>query len=183
MLLHVSSPRFQPFPISWIVFPNLFGSIALIIALHIKSRDVPINYVLLAAFTTVQAITLGCCIVFFDAKVILEAAIITGLVVTGLFIFTLQSKRDFSSGYAVGGSLLSVLLIASLFQLVTMSPAFHLIINICGAGVFVIMLVIDLDMVMRRFSPEEYISACVALYLDIINLFIYILQIVAEANK
>ncbi|CAI5455605.1 unnamed protein product [Caenorhabditis angaria] len=168
---------------SWVVFPNLFGSIALIIALHVKARDVPINYVLLAAFTTVQAFTLGCIVSMFDATVIFESAVITCLVVGGLFAFTLQNKRDFSSGYAAAGSLLSVLLLTSIFQLFFVSPATNFLINFFGAGVFCVLLVIDLDMIMYRFSPEDYICACVALYLDILNLFIRILQIVAEANK
>uniref|UniRef100_A0A8R1DL87 Transmembrane BAX inhibitor motif-containing protein 4 n=1 Tax=Caenorhabditis japonica TaxID=281687 RepID=A0A8R1DL87_CAEJA len=168
---------------AWIVFPNLFGSIALIIALHVYAREVPLNYVLLAAFTAVQAITMGCVVTLFDAKVVLEAAVITGLVVASLFAFTLQNKRDFSVGYAGMGSLLCVLLWAGIFQMFFMSPAMNFAINVFGAGIFCVLLVLDLDMIMYRFSPEDYISACVALYMDILNLFIRILQIVAEANK
>lgn len=168
---------------AWIVFPNLFGSIALIIALHAYSRQVPLNYVLLAAFTAVQALTMGCVVTLFDAKVVFEAAVITGIVVASLFAYTLQNKRDFSVGYASLGSLLVVLLWAGIFQIIFMSPAMNFVINVFGAGVFCILLVIDLDMIMYRFSPEDYIVACVSLYLDVLNLFIRILQIVAEANK
>ena len=32
-------------------------------------------------------------------------------------------------------------------------------------------------------SPEEYIFAAIAIYLDIINIFLYILKIVAAAKK
>ncbi|CAI2356166.1 unnamed protein product [Caenorhabditis sp. 36 PRJEB53466] len=168
---------------AWIVFPNLLGSIALIIALHVYAREVPLNYVLLAAFTTVQALTMGCVVTLFEAKVVLEAAVITGLVVASLFAYTLQNKRDFSVGYASMGSLLCVLLWAGIFQMFFMSPAMNFVINVFGAGLFCVLLVIDLDMIMYRFSPEDYIHACVALYMDILNLFIRILQIVAEANK
>lgn len=168
---------------AWIVFPNLMGSIALIIALHVYAREVPLNYVLLAAFTAVQALTMGCVVTLFEAKVVLEAAIITGLVVASLFAYTLQNKHDFSVGYACMGSLLTVLLWAGIFQIFFMSPAVNFVINVFGAGLFCVLLVIDLDMIMYRFSPEDYICACVALYLDILNLFIRILQIVAEANK
>uniref|UniRef100_A0A1I7URX9 EamA domain-containing protein n=1 Tax=Caenorhabditis tropicalis TaxID=1561998 RepID=A0A1I7URX9_9PELO len=101
---------------AWIVFPNLIGSIALIIALHVYARQVPLNYVLLVAFTAVQALTMGCVVTLFEAKVVLEAAVITGLVVASLFAYTLQNKRDFSVGYASMGSLLCVLLWAGIFQ-------------------------------------------------------------------
>ena len=32
-------------------------------------------------------------------------------------------------------------------------------------------------------SPEEYIFAAIAIYLDIINIFLYILKLVAAAKK
>lgn len=32
----------------------------LLFAMHIHARNVPLNYVLLASFTVVQALTLGC---------------------------------------------------------------------------------------------------------------------------
>ena len=38
-------------------------------------------------------------------------------------------------------------------------------------------------MIMTRVSPEEYVIATIELYLDIINLFIQILKIVAELNR
>ncbi|UMM42858.1 hypothetical protein L5515_018529 [Caenorhabditis briggsae] len=167
----------------WVVFPNLMGSIALIIALHVYAREVPLNYVLLAAFTAVQALTMGCVVTLFEAKVVLEAAVITGIVVASLFAYTLQNKHDFSVGYGCMGSLLMVLLWAGIFQIFFMSPAMNFVINVFGAGLFCVLLVIDLDQIMYKFSPEDYICACVALYLDVLNLFIRILQIVAEANK
>ncbi|ULT83585.1 hypothetical protein L3Y34_012672 [Caenorhabditis briggsae] len=159
------------------------GSIALIIALHVYAREVPLNYVLLAAFTAVQALTMGCVVTLFEAKVVLEAAVITGIVVASLFAYTLQNKHDFSVGYGCMGSLLMVLLWAGIFQIFFMSPAMNFVINVFGAGLFCVLLVIDLDQIMYKFSPEDYICACVALYLDVLNLFIRILQIVAEANK
>lgn len=55
-------------------------------------------------------------VTLFDAKVVFEAVLITGLVVASLFAFTLQNKRDFSVGYASMGSLLMVLLWAGIFQ-------------------------------------------------------------------
>ena len=36
---------------------------------------------------------------------------------------------------------------------------------------------------MTRVSPEEYISATIELYLDIINLFIEILKILERVNR
>lgn len=64
-----------------------------------------------------------------------------------------------------------------------MSSAFNFIINVFGAAVFCFLLVIDLDFIMNYMSPEDYILACVQIYLNIINLFIRILQILGEAQR
>uniref|UniRef100_A0A0M3J9P2 Bax inhibitor 1 n=1 Tax=Anisakis simplex TaxID=6269 RepID=A0A0M3J9P2_ANISI len=52
-----------------------------------------------------------------------------------------------------------------------------------GAILFSIYLIFDLDRIIHHSSPEDYIEACVSLYLDIINLFLRILQIVGEMNR
>ena len=44
-------------------------------------------------------------------------------------------------------------------------------------------IIYDTHMIMTRVSPEEYVIATIELYLDIINLFIQILKIVAELNR
>lgn len=52
-----------------------------------------------------------------------------------------------------------------------------------GAVLFSVYLVFDIDRIMHHTSPEDYIEACVSLYLDIINLFLRILQILNEVNR
>jgi FtsH-binding integral membrane protein len=39
------------------------------------------------------------------------------------------------------------------------------------------------QMLMHKLSPEEYILATINLYMDIINLFIYILRILDSARR
>jgi FtsH-binding integral membrane protein len=38
-------------------------------------------------------------------------------------------------------------------------------------------------MLMQKLSPEEYILATINLYMDIINLFLYILRILDSASR
>ncbi|CAI4221724.1 unnamed protein product [Auanema sp. JU1783] len=168
---------------SWVVFPTLFASIGLLIALHFHAHNVPTNYILLASFTTVQALTLGCVVSLFELKVIIEAVLLTAVIVFSLFIYTLQSKRDFVKHYALGFSLIGILMMASIMQVFFMSSAFNFTINVIGAAIFCFLLVIDLDMIMNHLSPEDYILACITLYMDVINLFIRILQILNEAQR
>jgi len=71
------------------------------VALHIKRRDTPINFILLAAFTVVEAYTVGVIVTFYDVAIVIQAFFLTAGVVAGLTAFTMQSKRDFS-GWGTG---------------------------------------------------------------------------------
>jgi len=49
--------------------------------------------------------------------------------------------------------------------------------------IHVLYIFVLMQMIMTRVSPEEYISATIELYLDIINLFIEILKILERVNR
>ena len=57
------------------------------------------------------------------------------------------------------------------------------VLSIGGALVFCGFIIFDTHMIMHKMSPEEYIMASVNLYLDFINLFMYILRIMQAARK
>ena len=43
-------------------------------------------------------------------------------------------------------------------------------------------IVYDVHQISQRLSPDDYISAAISLYLDIVNLFLHILRILAEIS-
>uniref|UniRef100_A0AAF5PK51 Uncharacterized protein n=1 Tax=Wuchereria bancrofti TaxID=6293 RepID=A0AAF5PK51_WUCBA len=120
---------------------------------------------------------------FFDVKVVIEAVGLTALTVIALFFYTLQSKRDFRSHWAALFSISMIFLVASFVHLLTQSALFDFLLAAFGAVLFSIYLVFDIDRIMHHTSPEDYIEACVSLYLDIINLFLRISEILNEANR
>ncbi|GFG29763.1 hypothetical protein Cfor_03281 [Coptotermes formosanus] len=81
----------------WLMSCALVLSIIVLIALHVKRRDSPANFILLAAFTVIQAYTIGVVLTYYDQVVVLQALFLTVTVVIGLSLYTFQSKRDFSS--------------------------------------------------------------------------------------
>uniref|UniRef100_A0A1I8ETH1 Transmembrane BAX inhibitor motif-containing protein 4 n=1 Tax=Wuchereria bancrofti TaxID=6293 RepID=A0A1I8ETH1_WUCBA len=167
----------------WIVFVSLIGSFILLFAMFIHARSVPLNYILLVSWTIMQSITVGAVVSFFDVKVVIEAVGLTALTVIALFFYTLQSKRDFRSHWAALFSISMIFLVASFVHLLTQSALFDFLLAAFGAVLFSIYLVFDIDRIMHHTSPEDYIEACVSLYLDIINLFLRISEILNEANR
>ncbi|VDN49907.1 unnamed protein product, partial [Gongylonema pulchrum] len=63
-----------------------------------------------------QSITVGTVVSFFDVKVVIEAVGLTTLIVISLFVYTLQSKRDFQSYWAALFSVSTVFLVACFVQ-------------------------------------------------------------------
>ena len=63
--------------------------------------------------------------------------------------------------------------------LTTCSPPAHPLPQVGGAGLFSLYIVYDVYMISMRTSPDDYIPAAIELYLDIANLFLHILRILA----
>ena len=52
-----------------------------------------------------------------------------------------------------------------------------------GAVLFSLYIVFDVHMISRRMSPDDYIPAAIELYLDIANLFLHLLRILASMQS
>jgi len=52
-----------------------------------------------------------------------------------------------------------------------------------GAIVFSLYIIYDVSTIMKKVSPEEYVLAAATLYLDIINLFVKLLEIFGERKQ
>lgn len=68
-------------------------------------------------------------------------------------------------------------------QIFIQSSTLELMISIGGALLFCMFIIFDTQMMMNTLSPEEYILATINIYLDIINLFLYILRALAAMKQ
>jgi len=167
----------------WLMFVAFISSLVTIIALHIWRKSTPTNFILLAIFTVVMAYSLGVTISYFSQAVVLQALALTIAVVIGLTIYTFQTKRDFS---AIQSSLfagLLILIVGGAIQIFLQSQAFEILLSLGGAFIFSLFIIVDTKLIMEHLSPEEYILATINLYLDIINLFLYILRILQASRS
>ncbi len=153
----------------------------LLVALMSYKSEYPTNLYLLGAFTLVESLNLGslCAVVYEGGagKALLLAVVLTALAFTGLTVFTLQSKYDFSwmgAGLFAG---LMVLLFGSLISVLVGWQA-QFPIALLGTCVFAGYVIYDTYLIMKRHSYDDYIIAAIDLYLDIINLFIYLLKLI-----
>lgn len=119
---------------------------------------------------------------------VLMAAAITAAITVGLTAYALQTKYDFTTAGGMLTGALVALLVVSFARFFL--PHIHLLeLGIAGGGalLFAAFLVIDVQMLMDgkriQISPDDYVFASLQLYLDIINLFLYILRLIGESSR
>lgn len=170
-----------------LMFLSFLASLGFLFAAQAYKEQHPTNLYLLGGFTLSMAWSVGVTCAIYAARglglVVLEALLITASVTTGLIVYTMRSDRDFSSLGAYLGSALWVLIFGGLICSFTGASAMHLALTLGGAVVFSLYIIYDTHMITQRMSPDEYIPASIALYLDIVNLFLHILRLLSENDR
>jgi FtsH-binding integral membrane protein len=111
---------------------------------------------------------------------------ITVVICFALTLFAFQTKYDFTG---CGTYLFIAAIVFMIFGLLTIF--FHgqimtIVYSSIGALLFSFYLVYDTQIMLGKnkysISPEEYVFATLNLYLDIVNIFIYILSLISSSS-
>ncbi|BFU78165.1 Bax inhibitor-1/YccA family protein [Arcobacter sp. 15-2] len=161
-------------------FALLFGIYAV--------KDKPgINLAVLFAFTFVSGLTITPLLssVFNmpgGASIVAQAFLMTSVAFGGISMFALSTKKDYSSMGKMLFIAVIILIVASLSNIFFQSPILQLAIAGAGALIFSAFILYDTQQIIKGgFSTP--IEAAIALYLDFLNLFISLLQILAAFNS
>lgn len=154
-------------------------------------RKTPQNYGLLVVFTLAEGVLVGfACLQYTLGSVILCCGL-TGFVTLGLTLYATNSKTDFTG---FGPYLFCALLVifgmgvmmslASSFGLMGSATfgALQMVYAGAGALVFSCFIVYDTQMIIggkhqNEFCVDDYCMAAISLYIDVINLFLSLLQL------
>jgi hypothetical protein len=160
--------------------------VCVLCALHSKKHTYPANYYLLVAFTLIMSLNVGfVCAVFSAAGLgvlIIESLVITISLVGGLTIYVVWSDKDFSFMYGFLFASLCGMVCVGFLGLFIPALTNGILYPACGAVLFSGYVVYDTWKITKVFGYDDYIPAAIELYLDIINLFLYILQILARSD-
>ncbi|CDP03667.1 unnamed protein product [Coffea canephora] len=147
----------------------------------------PVNYLLLGVFTLTLAFAVGLTCAYTEGKVILESVILTGAVVISLTLYTFWAAKrghDFNFlGPFLFGAVVVLMLFAIIQILFPLGRISTMIYGCLASIIFCGYIIYDTDNLIKRYTYDEYIWAAVALYLDIINLFLSILTIFRAADS
>jgi FtsH-binding integral membrane protein len=169
----------HPFVMVILMFGTLFAAQG-------ASRAFPANIGLMYLFNLIIGVWIAPILLFYakaQPGVITEAAVLTGVAVGTLTLYAFVSRRDFSawgSFFFVG---LIVLVVASLLNFFFHSDALQTVIAGVGVLIFSGLLVVDTWRIRNLYAPDQYIPAALNLYLDILNLFMFILQLLGGGSR
>jgi FtsH-binding integral membrane protein len=106
-----------------------------------------------------------------------QAGILTASAFTALTTYAWVSRRDFSALGAFFTVGLFVLVLASLLNMFFHNQTAHLWIAAVGVLIFSGLLVFDTWRLRNVYGPDDYIQAAVQIYLDLLNMFMFILAL------
>jgi hypothetical protein len=164
----------------YMTFIFLVPSLILLIALYIYSKTPYLNVILLTAFTCCMGWFLGIICARYTAFEVLMAAAITGVIMILLSGYVLITQVNLNW---LGAGIVIALIGLMLTSLVTVLFAFVFHIGrvwlIClsgfGAVLMSLFILYDTSQMIHKYTPDEVIECAIALYLDVINLFQYVL--------
>jgi FtsH-binding integral membrane protein len=152
------------------------------------AREFPKNLILTFIFTFIEGIFIAPFLYVANRTapgVVSQAAVLTLAAFGVLSLYAVVSRRDFSawgSFFMVG---LVVLFIAILINAFVGSAAGGLWIAAVGVLVFAGLLVFDTWRLLRSgmYGQDDYVLAAVAIYLDLLNMFLFILSLLTGGRN
>jgi FtsH-binding integral membrane protein len=119
----------------------------------------------------------------YGAAVIGEAALLSAVIVGGLGTYVWISGKDFGGiGKMLFWALIGLLVVGLLRLFVSFSPGLNLVYAIGGAVIFAGFTLYDFSNIKFRYGPNDYVQATVGLYLDFLNLFWFLVQILLSLS-
>ncbi|WOL06759.1 hypothetical protein Cni_G15493 [Canna indica] len=152
----------------------------LLFPLYHYQQKHPLNFVFLGLFTLSLSLSIGVACAQTQGRIVLEALLLTSAVVLSLTGYTFWASRrgkDFSYLGPILFAGLVVLLLTGFIQMFfPLGPTSVAVYGGLGALVFSAFIVYDTNNLIKRYTYDEYIWASVVLYLDVLNLFLSILN-------
>ncbi|XP_028986890.1 protein lifeguard 3-like [Betta splendens] len=154
-------------------------------------RKFPWNIILLFIFTLALSYMSGCISSFYDTKAVFLALGVTGVVCVAVTVFCFQTKVDFTKCQGLFCVLGIVIFVLGIITAIVLSfkyiPWLHMLYAALGAIIFTMFLAYHTQLLIgnrkHSISPEEYVFAALSIYVDIVQIFLFLLQIIGASTK
>lgn len=182
-------PSIRAFMISHVSFVYYACGILTILSFgifcfHKVLRKVPYNYILLSLWTFLMGYSIAVCCACCDSTVVLLSALATLFVTVSLSIYACFSDTSYTAGGAcIVGLLSSFLTFWFFFSAIPMASSIYCSLGLLAYSFYIIF---DTQMLFDKldygYNVDDYILASLNIYLDIIQIFLYILNLLSRLN-
>ncbi len=162
--------------------------IVLVLTARMWSQHKPLNYILFAAFAFITGVTIVPLIAFFTMSaggiaLLVKALTATALMFGATAVFGATTKYNLQGlrGFLVM-SVIGMIIVQLIGIFVPWGNSFEMIFSGFGVAVFSGYIMYDIQQ-LKNYPENQYIEAALQLYLDIFNLFIYILRLMSALNR
>mmetsp|Transcript_21676 Transcript_21676/g.33380 ORF Transcript_21676/g.33380 Transcript_21676/m.33380 type:complete len:160 (-) Transcript_21676:38-517(-) len=152
-------------------------------------RKAPLNYYLLFGFTACETFMVGTLTAMYDTKVVVMAGLATALVTIALTAYAMKTSTKlevFSAMVWVVYLAMLPLMIIGLFIKIKFLYTIYCCLGLLFYSLF---LIIDTMMIIggksmngQQCDLDDYVVGAMMLYLDIIMIFVYLLQLFGDRN-
>ena len=147
-------------------------------------RSHPGNLIMLGVFTLAMSFMTGVITTTYKIDSVMLALGICAVCCVAVTLFSFNTKYDFTSCAGVLFVLMIGLIIFGFVLIFVRSPIAEKIYAGLGAMLFMAFLAFDTQMIMGgkkiEISPEEHVFATIHLYMDIVQIFLFLLQLFGE---
>ena len=169
--------------------PLMLGTFACVFGLSFARNNPGLSLGLLYGLSVLEGLLMGPLLGMiargypYGAAVVGEASVLSAVIVAGLGTYVWVSGKDFGGiGKFLIFALLALIVVGLVRFFLPFSPGLTLVYAIGGALIFGGFTLYDFSNIKFRYGPNDYVLATVALYLDFINLFWFLVQILLSLS-
>lgn len=145
-------------------------------------RKSPSKYIIYSLFVLAVSYSLGITSLYIRSDILYISIIITTGTTTSLILYSFIATTDFTEYYTYVVAIFMCLIFIGIVNIFFNNTIIQIIISGGGALVFACFIVFDMQMILGqkhikyKYSIDDFILAAMSLYLDVINMFLYIIQ-------
>mmetsp|Transcript_92054 Transcript_92054/g.263765 ORF Transcript_92054/g.263765 Transcript_92054/m.263765 type:complete len:243 (+) Transcript_92054:72-800(+) len=176
----------------WVAFGVTIASMCVMVCCRDTLRSFPSNYALLGVFTIAMGVVVGFTSAMYTWQSVILAAGMTTAIFLGMTVYAFTTKTDFTGyGPYMFGFMLCLCVFGFTLFILSACGIFikwlYMLYNLCAVILFTMYIVYDTQLMIGgdhavAFSIDDYCFAALNLYLDIINLFLALLQLFGNRN-
>ena len=145
-------------------------------------RKSPSKYIIYSLFVLAVSYSLGITSLYIRSDILYISIIITTGTTTSLILYSFIATRDFTEYYTYLVAIFMCLIFIGIVNIFFNNTIIQIVISGGGALFFACFIVFDMQMILGqkhikyKYSIDDFILAAMSLYLDVINMFLYIIQ-------